>query len=182
MTRHPARSPRHLRHARSFVLALVTFVIAIGTGSAASAGGWAVASLDAVPVANAGQRATVGFTILQHGVTPVDLLGDPSNEVGIEIRQADGTVQFFPASGDGTVGHYVTTVEFPAAGTYAWSVRMGWFGPQDLGTLVVQNATGGARSGWPAARTVLLTITILLAGIALADLFRTRRRTRLAMS
>ena len=141
-----------------------------------------MASLDAVPVANAGQRATVGFTILQHGVTPVDLLGDPANEVGIEIRQADGTVQFFPASGDGAVGHYVTTLEFPAAGSYAWSVRMGWFGPQELGTLVVHNATGDTSTGWPAARTVMLTLTIVLAGIGIVDLVRTRRPAGLATS
>lgn len=186
MTHSRPRPHRSNRSFRPLVVALLALGILVGDSSIASAGGWAVGSLDAVPVATAGERATVGFTILQHGVTPVDLLGDPSNEVGIEISGADGSAEFFPAVSEGTVGRYVATVEFPAAGTYEWSIRMGWFGPQPLGTLEVADASGATASGtpdsaWPTARLATLALTIGLAALAIADFLVTRRRARLAM-
>ena len=181
MTHSRPRPHRSNRSFRPLVVALLALGILVGDSSIASAGGWAVGSLDAVPVAMAGERATVGFTILQHGVTPVDLLGDPANEVGIEIGRADGSAEFFPAVGEGTVGRYVATVEFPAAGTYVWSIRMGWFGPQPLGTLEVRVASGRPDSVWPTARLATLALTIGLAALAIADFLVTRRRARLAM-
>ncbi len=176
----------HSRSRWSAVVAttLVVGGVVVGLGSIASAGGWAVGSLDAVPAARAGQSAEVGFTILQHGVTPVDLLDDPASEVGIEIEHADGALDFFPAVGDGIVGHYVTTVEFADAGTYEWSIRMGWFAPQALGQLDVTDASGtGVTSGgaWPAVRTVMLAVTVALAVLAAADAILTRRRARAAL-
>ena len=86
-------------HVVETVVPLVTLGL-FGFGRAASAGGWAVGSLDAVPAATAGQTSAVGFTVLQHGVTPADL----SEDVGIEIVNADGTALFFPATNDGVPG------------------------------------------------------------------------------
>jgi hypothetical protein len=152
------------------------------SASTTDAGGWAVASLDSVPTMRAGQKVTVGFTILQHGVTPVDLVDDPSNRVGIEIRDTRGLDHFYPAVGDGTVGHYLAAVEAPASGTYQWSLRMGWFGPQELGTLHVDQGATTSSGSWPTARLVALTSSAVLAAVAIADLLASRRRHRLALS
>ncbi|MEO8162945.1 MAG: hypothetical protein ABI590_04110, partial [Ilumatobacteraceae bacterium] len=56
-------------------------VCVLGVGSLATAGGWAVSTLDEVPVPIAGEPIDVGFTIRQHGITPVDI----SENVGITI-------------------------------------------------------------------------------------------------
>jgi hypothetical protein len=169
-------SPRLIR------LAIATLVCCgawSSLGAPASAGGWAVGSLDAMPAAEPGQTAQVGFTILQHGVTPVDL----DEGVGIEIVRDDGTAAFFPATSDGSAGHYLSAVTFPeTSGSYAWKIRMGWFGPHELGTLDVRSpATGTGGSIWPDVRWVMVPITIVLAAIAVASAVADRRR-RLAMS
>ena len=78
----------------------------------ASAGGWAVSTLDEVPSPRAGEVVDVGFTIRQHGVTPVNLDGD----VGVELTGPAGRTAFFPAEQTGAPGHYVARVEFAAHG------------------------------------------------------------------
>jgi hypothetical protein len=164
---------------RLIVAALVALVVGVPAASAV-AGGWAVASLDAIPDATAGQSVDVGFTVLQHGQTPAVL----DSDVGIELILADGTMQFFPAVADGVPGHYVATVTFPdTAGSYQWNARMGWFGSYELGAIDVAASTsssagGGGGSIWPDLRWVTLAGTILLGGVALVDLVVTRRRRR----
>ena len=93
---------RHLRHCHQFLLVrlLVAGLIALVVGasaSPASAGGWAVTTLDEIPAATAGESVDVGFTILQHGQTPAVL----ESGVGIELVLADGTSELFPAVADG---------------------------------------------------------------------------------
>lgn len=170
---------------RSRLLSLLTLAV-LGLVAAptatASAGGWAVASVDAVPTARAGSTEAVRFTILQHGVTPVDLLAEPGNEVGIELVGADGTVSFFPAESDGAVGRYVANVVFQSAGDHEWGIRMGWFGSQPLGTLTVTGAgPSSAGSPWPAARVALSALAATLVAWAFVDLWSSRRRTRLSL-
>ena len=172
---------RHIVHrsARHVAAVLVALVVLLGFGAPSSAGGWAVGSLDAVPEATAGQTVEVGFTILQHGVTPADLAED----VGIEIVRSDGSVDFFAGASDGVLGHYVAKVRFPATdGEYTWGVRMGWFGTQDLGTIEVlpsdRSPAGSGPSAWSAARWVMVIATVALATIAVTDLVATRRRIR----
>lgn len=165
---------------RVFVAGLVVLVVA-ASASSASAGGWAVASLDEMPAATAGGSVDVGFTVLQHGKTPAVL----DSDVGIELVLADGTMDFFPAVADGTPGHYVASVTFPnAAGSYQWHARMGWFGSYELGAIdVAPSATsdaggGGGSSIWPDLRWVTLAASIALGGVAIGDAVVTRRRRR----
>ncbi len=142
-----------------------------------------MASIDSVPTPRAGATEVVGFTILQHGVTPVDLLADPGSEVGIELVDADGSVSFFPAVSDGGVGHYLATVVFDDAGDHEWSIRMGWFGSQALGTVTVTDAEAlSDGSSWPAVRVALAVLAATLAAGALVDLVASRRRTRVSLS
>ena len=162
--------------ARLATAALVALVIVAGFGSSASAGGWAIGSIDSAPDAKAGHTVDVGFTILQHGVTPVDLADD----VGVEIVLVDGVVEFFPATNAGATGRYVSEVTFPAApGDYSWNLRMGWFGTHQLGTLDVASASTGDESGtwtWAMARWVTLGLAGALAAAAAAPGFRPGQR------
>jgi hypothetical protein len=113
--------------------------LVIATGGAAGAGGWAVTTLDEHPAPAAGQDVEVGFTIRQHGVTPVAL-----EDVSVTVTDPAGGTRVFPAVPEGPVGHYVAVVSFPDSGTYRWSVQQGWFAEQPLGSLSVPAA--GAAS------------------------------------
>jgi hypothetical protein len=164
---------------RALVGLLVATGLVLGFGTAASAGGWAVTTLDEVPVPASGEAVTVGFTILQHGVTPANL----DEGVAIEITGADGTVEVFPATND-RPGHYVASVVFPAAGEYRWAVQQGWFGEQELGSLSVggpSSTTTGYR--FPTVvRYGLPVLAIGLAGLAIADVLAGVRRRRTVMA
>ncbi len=169
-----ATTCRLVRIVAAAALAVAAFA---GFSSPASAGGWAIASLDSIPAAEPGATTEVSFTILQHGTTPADL----DEGVGIEIRDHDGASSFFPAVSDGTVGHYTATVTFPeTAGTYEWQVQMGWFGPYELGDFDVRAAETASAGPWATIRWLTLAGAVLLAGIAAADMVLSRRR-RLAI-
>jgi hypothetical protein len=163
----------HRRHRLLRLLATAAAAVAILTapGARATAGNWAVASLDEVPSASAGETAPIGFTILQHGVTPVRVSG----EVGIEIRHADGSVDVVPALPEGAPGHYVAAVTFPdSVGSYEWAVRMGPFGTHELDTLDVDPP--GADGRWWTSRWSVLVGTALLAVIVVGEIAAGRRR------
>jgi hypothetical protein len=172
---------RHLLDPVRLLVAGMLVLVVAASASPASAGGWAIASLDTVPAATAGGSVDVGFTVLQHGKTPAVL----DSDVGIELVLADATMQFFPAVADGVPGHYVATVTFPdVAGSYQWHARMGWFGSYELGAIdVAASATSDAGGGsgssiWPDLRWVALAASIALGGVAIGDAVITRRRRR----
>jgi hypothetical protein len=151
----------------------VAVAVFAGPSPPAMAGGWAIGSLDSIPVATVGQTTDIGFTILQHGIHPADIHDD----VGIEIRHPDGSDTFFPAVSDGTPGRYIATVTFPeSSGSYPWSIRMGWFGPHELGTLDVRPAEAASASLRPTIQWLALGGSLLLAGSAIADAAVSRRR------
>jgi len=148
--------------------------------SPASAGGWALTSLDPFDQPVAGEPVTVGFTILQHGVTPVDV-----EDVAIRIASPGQPSQLFTATSDGPnrVGHYTASVVFPAAGTFSWSVEQGWFGSHDLGEITIAAGTAGgsalAGETWQYSSLVrygLPLVAAMCAAIALREGLRGRRR------
>lgn len=89
------------------------------TAAPALAGGWALVVLDRVPTeVRAGEGITIGFRVLQHGVTP-------QSDADPQLRA------FHPASGEriqaqgtqtGDVGHFEITVSFPREGTWEWEI------------------------------------------------------------
>jgi hypothetical protein len=167
-------APRSNRH---LLVALLVGVLAVfGLASPAWAGGWAVTTLDEVPTPVPGTPVNVGFTIRQHGVTPIDL----KDGVAIEVIAADGTVTRFPATGDGVLGHYVASVTFPASGEYTWAAQQGPFADHQLGSIVVTSSSSGASAGGgssvPWLRYSLLVVTLGLALVAVVDLVRRPRR------
>jgi hypothetical protein len=101
---------------------------------AALAGGWAVTTLDELPATlQAGQTHAVGYTIRQHGQTPL-----VTSHSGIEIRNAaTGARERFAGTADGPQGHYVAQMRFPAAGEREWTADQSPFQPQALGTITI---------------------------------------------
>ena len=163
-----------MTRSRSYAVAIAALSVICAQGSTALAGGWAVTTLD--PQSGAlvpGSSAEIGYTIRQHGRTPVDVA-----DTGIEVRPEGGAAAFFPGRRKGPVGHYVATVTTPT-GPAEWSVRQGLFGPQSLGAMTLTAAgSAGDRSnpspgpaGW-----LLLAGTILATGTLTAQLVVRRRQ------
>jgi hypothetical protein len=177
---------------RSFVMVGLASVGVLASAPAASAGGWAMSSLDPMSVPVAGEEVEVGFTIRQHGVTPVDPDEQGGEPVAVAVRAASGGEVRFPARQDGPTGHYVADVTFPEAGGARWEIRQGWFGAHDLGEIEVaaaplaQQPASAAPAGedataadhrWPAAaRAAAMMVAVAGWGVAVADARRSRRR------
>jgi hypothetical protein len=156
---------------RKLLAVTVLALIALGFASPAAAGGWAVVSLDPLAAApTPGRPTAIGFTIRQHGQTPV-----ADDSAAIVVTDPSGSTTRFPAHPDGPTGHHVAVVTLPMAGTYHWAVEH-FLGSQDLGTLTVGTAPatgdGGGRSPWTLP---LLAIAAVLGGLGVVDLMRTRR-------
>src|SRR5262249_51153264 len=152
---------------RALVAVTIAVVALVGLGGPALAGGWAVTTMDPLAASpRAGVPVPVGFTIRQHGVTPVNL-----DDVALEVIAADGAVHRFAAKPDGAKGHYVATVEFQSAGTFHWRVLQGWFAPQDLGTIEVgsgggSSALGGSSSPpWPVLMLTGIAATVFVVAL-----------------
>jgi len=133
------------------ITALVTVLTLTPTG-AVSAGGWAVTTLDPLPAMRPGATVDIGFTVRQHGVTPVDLRSFSADPVGIAVVDDAGERAVFDAAASGAVGHYVARVDLPPAGSYRWEVLQGPFALHALGSLELAAA---ASSQAPAADDTL---------------------------
>ena len=96
-----------------------TFLMTCATVIPVFAGGWAVITLDELPSGVvAGEPLTVGFTVLQHGRTPMTDL-----EPTVTARLSDGKpITFFAAPGE-KPGYYTATLTFPEEGNWDWSIQ-----------------------------------------------------------
>jgi hypothetical protein len=157
-------------------LAAAAVALLAWTGTAAG-GGFSTTTLD--PLAGqprTGESLPVGYTIKQHGVTPVRVDG-----TGIAIVAPDGGRTVFPGRPQGPLGHYVADVRFPAPGAWSWEQVQGGYTMQELGRVEVAAADGPTDpapaesaddAGGPGASAwALLGATVaaaaLLAGVAL---------------
>jgi hypothetical protein len=157
----------------------IVFVGLLGAAPTARAGGWAISSLDDVITPTVGTPVDVGFMILQHGVTPVDL----DDGVGIQVTGPSGKTEFFPARHEGERGHYVATVVFREAGASSWSVAQGWFAPHDLGSITVGATPASPMSPGNDQSPALLryglpALALALGAFAVFDMTRSRRGKR----
>lgn len=111
-----------------------TAALVLALATPAVGGGWAVTTLDNVPDPfDAGHTYAIGYTIRQHGVTPISV-----DRTEIQATHSEsGKRLAFPGVADGPVGHYLAQVTVPAAGSWTWEVTQGPFAPQPLGTLSV---------------------------------------------
>ena len=129
-------------------------LLTLALATPAFAGGWAVTTLDQLPPQIvAGQTYDIGYTIRQHGVTPINIetAFGTGGSTEIQILAPDGHQTLsFKGVQTGPTGHYVAKVRFPAEGKWSWAVTQGPFAPQQLGTVDVL-AAAGAASAQPAA-------------------------------
>lgn len=85
----------------------------------ASGGGWAVITLDELPAGVvAGEPLTIGFTVLQHGRTPMTNI-DPT----VTARLSADEKFVVDAEAEGEPGHYSATLTFPKEGNWEWSIQ-----------------------------------------------------------
>ena len=113
------------------------------------AGGWADIKADAQtgkpPVE--GQPTTVGFTVLQHGVTPA-----PWESATVHF-QDPGTGESFDvkATNDRPDGHFVATASLPHAGYWSWQVRLADLESQQAPVPMTVLTSAGAQPSLRAA-------------------------------
>src|SRR5215213_2128889 len=111
--------------------ATIAFLLILSAGTAL-AGGWAKVTPDQASGSTdpkAGEPIVVGFTVLQHGVTPA-----PWEQATVVVSNAlTGDTFDVPAAADGTQGHFTAKVTFPEGGIWDWSVK--------LATLEVEGVT-----------------------------------------
>lgn len=143
------------------------------------AGGWAVITLDELPMeVIAGQPFDIGFTVRQHGVTPLDGL-IPT----VSARQPGSSVTE-QAKAQGESGHYVATLTFPHGGEWEWSIQA-FTGNQPMPPLNVTEAPvtnqNPGRSSVP-ANLPLLAGSLGVAGLAAGLLAILRRKARWAIA
>ncbi|MEO8228805.1 MAG: hypothetical protein ABI628_03475 [Chloroflexota bacterium] len=134
--------------------------------STALAGGWATATLDSgTNGPRAGTPTTIGFLVLQHGVTP-----NSSLAVVVHASNASGGSTSANATAQGAKGHYVATLTFPTEG--AWTIT--WTSELDMGESSAQltvvaaaPAPASTPAPVPAAASVDV-VAVLLVGLVLA--------------
>jgi hypothetical protein len=153
------------------VIATATVLAALGVAPA-GAGGWVVTTLDPIaPPPVAGQTLSIGYTILQHGQTPVSL-----RDTSVIVIAGDGTSTTFAGRPSGDAGHHVADVTFPTAGTFSWSINPSPFPRQPLGTIDVRAAVATPdavptvvirETRWPAGVRMLVTAAAVIALLAL---------------
>jgi hypothetical protein len=98
---------------------ILTLLLAFATVVPVLAGGWAVITLDELPSdVAAGEPLTIGFTVLQHGITPMTEL-----EPTVTARLSEGKSLTFFATPEGKPGYYSATLTFPEAGNWEWSIQ-----------------------------------------------------------
>ena len=105
------------RHSRNVLVIalLMSLVLAVPV----FAGGWAVITLDELPTdVVAGEPLTIGFTVLQHGQTPMTDL-HPIVVANLHKETEFKTI----AEAEGKPGHYTATLTFPKEGEWSWSIQ-----------------------------------------------------------
>lgn len=120
----------------------------------AMAGGWAVTTFDSLPPEfRARESYTLGYTIKQHGQTPVNV-ESMGYTTEVRITKLDsGKTLTFAGKPDGKAGHYIAVISFPAEGKWSWLVTQGPFEAQQLGTINVQPfAAAAPQAAQPAAQ------------------------------
>ncbi|HJR81118.1 MAG TPA: c-type cytochrome [Anaerolineales bacterium] len=146
------------------------------------AGGWAVITLDELPSnVVAGKQLTVGFTVLQHGKTPMTNL-----EPTVTVKSPSEEEIIFNAEAEGKAGHYTATLLFPDEGEWEWSIQA-FTMDQPMPVLTV--AAPGVATASDSVKTEpistgissLLIFRVLALGIGLISLvIAFHRRSRLA--
>lgn len=104
---------------RTRISLVLAIFLALVLAVPAFAGGWAVITLDELPSdVVAGKPLTIGFTVLQHGKTP---MADLSPIIVANLYKDEEFKVF--AEPEGEPGHYTATLTFPTEGDWQWSIK-----------------------------------------------------------
>lgn len=132
---------------KRLILIIALAVTLLGFVPAVLAGGWAIVSLDELPgEVYAGETVTIGFTVLQHGITPVQNLGSdyPVEPLLVATHKATAQRITVEAAPTEKPGHFLVDVAFPMGGLWLWSITPHPFAEQPLAPLTVQPESGGS--------------------------------------
>jgi len=135
----------------SIILALLMMIVLV---IPALAGGWAVITLDQIPTnVVAGKPFNIGFTVRQHGQTPLNDL-DPK----ITARLSGSESFVVNATPDGKPGHYTATLIFPKPGNWDWSIQAF---TMDQPMPVLQVAAGSNATAVPSTKSTTQLISAI---------------------
>ncbi len=167
---------------RSRIVLWMVLLLSLIIVPAVSAGGWAVVTLDELPVgAVAGEPLTIGFMVRQHGITPTSGL---SPTITFTLPKDE---QFtITAKEDDVTGHYSATVILPKEGDWYWTVDAFSF-PQPMPIITVIAPAVAVTSQPVATETIpyALIIRFIAIGLGLPGLFfalRTKSRISLTVT
>ena len=163
--------------ARSLIgVGVVVLVLGVGTVVPGFAGGWAVVTLDSLPQGvSPGAAFTIGFTVRQHGVTPLSNL-DPAPQVTAKNAQT-GEVVRSTATDDGPRGHYAARLTFPSSGEWSWGIQAFGGQQQPMPPILVADADPSVSEVASAAAptpSVLGIVSAVLAALGIGLAFRRR--------
>jgi plastocyanin len=131
---------------RFLIHSIAMLLIWTSLATPAAAGGMATVHLDAPPQnVVAGVPLQIGFMVMQHDITPVNL-----EKVYISARHREsGETYQQDARQEGEVGHYLAELTFPAAGSWKWQIIPEPFAGTSFESITVQAAAGdvSASSG-----------------------------------
>lgn len=131
-------------------LLLVITVLAM-TALPAQAGGWATVTLDApLSEVRAGEAVRVGFTVKQHGVTPIHSAFG-TEDVRLTIRAwkttpKDVVLEVVAVKDAANVGHFTADLTFPSPGVWEWEATPAPFAGSRLQSVTVVDGAA-ARVG-----------------------------------
>lgn len=167
---------------RSRIVLWMVLLLSLIIVPAVSAGGWAVVTVDELPVsAVAGEPLTIGFMVRQHGISPTSGLSPTITFTLPKDEQFTVT-----AKEDEVTGHYSASVTLPKEGDWYWTVDAFSF-PQPMPIITVV-APAVTVTGQPVATEVVpyvLIVRIVALGLGLLGLFfalRTKSRTAIALT
>jgi mono/diheme cytochrome c family protein len=159
-------------HKRTQISLGVALLLTIAFTIPVFAGGWAVITLDDLPTdVLAGEPLTIGFTVRQHGITPMSGI-DPT--VTATLLKGDRFV--VNAEPDDKPGHYTATLTFPKEGNWEWSIQA-FTMDQRMPALNVAAAAVPSTNeqtskveAVPVSMNLLLGLRALIFGVALVGL------------
>jgi Cytochrome c len=181
--------PKEARMFSRFRIAIIlTLLFAFAVVFPVFAGGWAVITLDELPSGVvAGEPLAVGFTVLQHGKTPMTDL-----EPTVTASLSNNKPLTFFAIAEGKPGHYTATLTFPEEGNWEWSIqaftmnqKMPLFSVVSSGAASVSQSVAKVEPAKPAISSLLvvgiLAVSIGFAGLLVAFRYKSRFTLGLAV-
>jgi hypothetical protein len=104
---------------RNRLVVFVVLFLALSLTVPVLAGGWAVIVLDKLPgEVRTGEPLSIGFTVLQHGRTPMVGLSPT-----ISARRSGSTQAVVVNATEKGPGHYTAFLTLPEAGLWEWSIQ-----------------------------------------------------------